>query len=147
MRLSSIPDYTPVMASKTYKGSCHCGRIKFQAELDLAEGTGKCNCTSCWKKRWWSIRAKPEGFVALGGEEHMSNFKPGQDKGHGGCKHCGVHVYAWVAKTDWNPAEYVSISVASLDDLDPAELAAAPVKFMDGRADNWWHPPAETRHL
>jgi hypothetical protein len=34
-----------------------------------------------------------------------------------------------------------------LDDLDPAELIAAPVTFMDGRADNWWEAPAETRHL
>ena len=48
---------------------------------------------------------------------------------------------------EWNDGEYVSINVAALDDLDPADLVAAPVKYMDGRADNWWEPPKETRHL
>jgi hypothetical protein len=41
----------------------------------------------------------------------------------------------------------VAVSVAALDDLDPAELVSAPVQYCDGRADNWWNPPAETRHL
>jgi hypothetical protein len=137
------------MANKTFHGSCHCKRITFEADIDFAAtGTGKCNCTSCWKKRWWSVRAKPESFRALGGEEHMSGYKPGQKKGHTGfCKHCGVIAYGWVAKSEWNEHEYVSVNVAALDDLDPAELVAAPVQYMDGRHDNWWNPPAETRHL
>lgn len=136
------------MANKTYRGSCHCGKVRFEATLDLAAGTGKCNCTSCWKKRWWSARVQPENFRALGGAEMLSGYQPGAERGHRGfCTRCGVFPYAWVAKSEWNPTEYVSINVAALDDLDPAELAAAPVQYMDGRTNNWWHPPAETRHL
>ncbi len=136
------------MAKKTYRGSCFCRRVTYEADLDLTEGTGKCNCTSCWKKRWWSIRAKPEDFRALTGAEELSGYKPGQETGHGGfCKHCGVHVYAWVDKAEWNPADYVAVAVSSLDDVDFSELAEAPVQYMDGRADNWWNAPKETRHL
>jgi len=65
----------------------------------------------------------------------------------GFCKTCGVIPYGWVEVSEWNPKTYVSTSVAALDDLDPAELAAASVTYCDGKADNWWNPLAETRHL
>ena len=82
------------------------------------------------------------------GRAELSEYSPGQATGHRGfCKHCGVIPYGWVDAADWNDGEYVSINVACLDDLDPAELVAAPVQYMDGRADNWWDAPAETRHL
>jgi hypothetical protein len=136
------------MALKTYQGSCHCGRVKFQVSLDLADGTSKCNCTNCWKKRAWTARVKPENFRAIAGEQELSGHKPSAEDGHGGfCKHCGVQLYNWVEVSEWNDTRYVSVSVAALDDLDPAELAGAPVTYCDGRANNWWNPPAETRHL
>jgi hypothetical protein len=122
--------------------------VKFEADIDFTQGTGKCNCTSCWKRRWWSVSAKPADFRALAGESELSKHRPGQASGHGGfCKHCGVTPYGYSEKADWNDGEYFSINVACLDDLDPAELVAAPVQYMDGRADSWWTMPAETRHL
>lgn len=133
------------MAIKTYQGSCFCKRIKFEADLDFSEGTGKCNCTSCWKRRMWSVRAKPENFRSISGADDRGHF--GQ-RGHGGfCKECGVVTYLRVPKAEWNEHEYVSVAVSALDNLDPAELAAAPVRYMDGLHDNWWSEPAEHRHL
>ena len=55
------------MDKKRYQGSCACGRVKFEADLDISQGTHKCNCTHCWKRRWWSVKAGidlPPAFVA-----------------------------------------------------------------------------------
>ena len=127
------------MEKKLYQGSCHCGRVKFEAELNLAEGTMKCNCTRCWKKRAWTAWASADGFRILQGADELSAYKAGHVKGHGGfCKHCGVEVFNWVQAAEWNDGEYVSISIAAIDDLEAATLLAAPVQYCDGRADNWW---------
>jgi hypothetical protein len=39
------------------------------------------------------------------------------------------------------------VKLACLDDVDPKDLAEAPVNFANGRDNKWWEPPAETRHL
>ena len=137
------------MTTKTYRGSCYCGRVTFTADIDFAvAGTGKCNCTSCWKRRWWAVSIQPDAFAATSGEEHLHHHPVGAKDGRGWfCRHCGVTPYVRIEGAEWNDGPYVQINVAALDDLDPAELIAAPVRYADGRHDNWWHPPAEIRHL
>lgn len=43
--------------------------------------------------------------------------------------------------------DYVAIQLASLDDVDPQELIAAPIRYRGGRHNNWGKVPEETRHL
>jgi hypothetical protein len=135
------------MSKQTYQGSCQCGRVKFEAAIDLSQGTSKCNCTSCWKKRSWTVRCAPDDFRSLSGASELVNNSKLSSAGGGFCKHCGVAPYGFVDQSEWNPTAYVSVNVAVLDNLEPADLVEAPIQYCDGRADNWWNPPAEIRHL
>ena|SRR5262245_53093886 len=128
------------MSTKTFHGSCQCKAVKFEADIDLGQGTSKCNCTSCWKRRWWSVRAKTDNFRPLGGEDKL-------DAARGFCTGCGIIPYRKVEAAPWNDGAYVAINVAALDDLAPQELMAAPLQLCDGRNDDWFHTPEFSAHL
>lgn len=132
---------------KTYKGSCHCGAVRYEADIDLAQGTNKCNCSICTKTRNWNVIIKPDAFRQVSGDEALSDYRFGSKQGaHLFCKHCGIRTFERGHVKEIG-GDYVSIKVASLDDVDPRELAAAPVRFANGRENKWWEPPTETRHL
>jgi hypothetical protein len=132
---------------KTYKGSCHCGAVRFEADIDFAQGTNKCNCTICTKTRNWNVILKPDAFRLLSGADALSDYQFGSKAGHHlFCRTCGVRSFerGYVEQIG---GDYVSIKVASLDDVTPQELIDAPVKYANGRDNSWWLPPTETRHL
>lgn len=136
---------------QTYHGSCHCGAVTFEADIDLARGTGKCNCTFCWKQRMWNVgQLAPDDFRLLTGEEALGDYSKAGDWGevhHHFCTRCGIatHGHGRIVQIGGNP--YYSVHLAALDDLPTEALIAAPVQYQDGRHDNWWNVPAETRHL
>lgn len=134
---------------KTYHGSCHCKAVTYEVELDLAKGTGKCNCTYCWKIRNWSAQTSPAQFRLLSGAEVLGDYgKSGEwgDGHHRYCKLCGVTTHGH-GRIEAMGGEYVGVQVSTLDDLPVAELLAAPVHYADGLHDNWMNRPAEIRHL
>jgi len=132
---------------KTYKGSCHCGRVRFEADIDLTDGTFKCNCSICTKARNWLTLVSPDAFRLLEGEAELSDYQFGAQKIHHlFCRNCGVRSFGRGDIPELGGKVY-AVNVLCLDDIDIGELVAAPISFFDGRNDNWQEPPAEIRHL
>jgi hypothetical protein len=132
---------------KTYTGSCHCGAVRFEADLDLSAGTGRCNCSYCAKVRNWSARTKPEQFRLVAGEDMLSDYTFGTNSAHHQfCKRCGVRTFS-KGYIEQMGGAFVSVMLSCLDGVDPGELANAPVRYMNGRDNKWFDAPSETRHL
>jgi hypothetical protein len=135
------------MTLKTYHGSCHCGAVRFEADIDLAAGTGKCNCTFCTKTRNWSVSLKPDAFRLLAGEDALGAYEFGTHSAHHMfCRHCGIRSFT-KGYIEQIGGDFVSVAVNTLDDVSPEELIEAPVRYSNGRDNAWWDVPAETRHL
>jgi hypothetical protein len=131
---------------KTYQGSCHCGAVRFAAELDLSGVTSRCNCSICTKSRFWKTVIPARDFHLLQGEDALSEYRFGGDNiAHRFCHRCGVKTFGRGHLDEIGA--FVAVNVACLDDATPEELAAAPIKYEDGRNNNWESPPAVTRYL
>jgi hypothetical protein len=132
---------------KTYHGSCHCGAVRFEAQVDLTQGTGRCNCSFCAKARWWAAIIKPEAFRLLSGEGQLRDYQFGSHSAHHlFCTTCGVRPFGR-GHVEQIGGDFVSVNLMCLDDVGEKELAEASVRFMNGRDNDWWHAPPETRHL
>jgi hypothetical protein len=130
----------------TYLGSCHCGAVRFEADIDLSQGTIRCNCTLCTKLRNWAAIVPADAFRLVQGEASLSEYRCNtRTEQHFFCAACGVRPFGMGSSPRWGP--YVAVSVHCLDDVAADELAAAPISFLDGRKDNWTTPPADVRNL
>jgi hypothetical protein len=130
---------------KTYQGSCHCGAVRYEADVDLAEGTFRCNCSICFKSRAWLAAVPGASFRLLAGEDRLQDYQFGPKRlHHPFCTSCGVRPFSRGQDPKGNP--FYAVRVNCLDGFEEAELVAAPVQYFDMRQDNM-KAPAETRHL
>jgi hypothetical protein len=133
---------------RTYAGSCHCGAVQFEAEVDIAAGTDKCNCTYCAKVRLWSVEATLKTFRLIAGEDALADYRGGNEVAHHPfCRRCGVHAFDRIDMPNMSGRTYFNVSIACLSGVDVEELMAAPVRYYDGLHDRWDQQPEEMRHL
>lgn len=131
---------------QTYTGGCHCGAVRYEADLDLSQGTLKCNCSVCTKARAWLAFTPGDQFRLLQGADVLTDYQFGGHRIHHlFCKHCGVKSFARAQGPDGKPG--VAVMLSCLDNIPDQELVALPVMYVDGRHDNFTAPPKETRHL
>ena len=114
------------------QGRCHCGRVQFQARIDLRNGF-RCNCTICTKLGSFVATAEPGSFV-LSGEENLNTYSFGQQRlRRFFCKSCGTLCFA---RGPGAQPRQEDVNV-NLNTLEGIELRDLPVGYFDGRHDNF----------
>jgi hypothetical protein len=80
-------------------GSCHCGFIKYEAEVD-PEKVSVCHCTDCQTLSGTAFRtvvpAPREGFRLLAGQPkiYIKTAESGNKRAQAFCPECGSPIYA-----------------------------------------------------
>jgi hypothetical protein len=112
-----------------YRGSCHCGRIRYEVEGEVDSGMA-CNCSMCSRKGallWFVPRAN---LKLLTPEDAASTYLFNKHViQHRFCPTCGIHPYGEGAGP--GGAQMAAINLRTLEDFD---LAGVPVKHFDGKA-------------
>ena len=130
---------------KTYQGSCHCGAVKFEADLDLTQSSYRCNCSICRRTRFWPAVARPEGFRLLSDEGQLTQYQFNTGKNlHFFCKRCGVRPFG--VGTETPIGKMYGVNIGCLENVSEQELSRIPITYVDGRNDRF-APPEHCSHL
>lgn len=131
---------------KTYQGSCHCGAVKFEADLDLSLPSFRCNCSICRRTRFWPAIATPNEFRLLAGEGEMAEYRFNTQKNqHFFCRHCGVRAFG--VGNDTPIGTMIGVNIGCLEGVTEKELSALPITYVDGMHDRWDRAPEFFSHL
>jgi len=110
---------------RTFRGSCHCGGVAFEADSDL-EGLIECNCSHCYRKGLVLAFLRPDAFRLLRGEDRLSEYLFNRHViRHRFCKTCGVEVYGQGKGPDGE--DMLAVNARTLEDVEPWTLV--PVRF------------------
>jgi len=111
-----------------YKGSCHCGQVQFEVEIELSRVV-TCNCSICVRKGAVYTAVPESRFNLIQGEDELTLYQFGTGTAkHYFCKQCGIHPFH---RSRMNP-EHWTINVNCLEQVDRDALEP---KMFDGQ--NW----------
>ena len=109
------------------EGGCHCGRVRFRAQVDL-DHLSQCSCSVCTKKGILILSIFPTEFELLRGKDALTVYTFGTGTAqHPFCSHCGMHAF-YVPRSQ---PDKVTVNARCLDDIDGPALQ--PKRFFDGR--------------
>lgn len=112
-----------------YEGSCHCGKIAFEAEGEIKEAMA-CNCSICQRSGtllWFVPMAK---FQLITPQDAVSTYTFNKHIiKHRFCAVCGIRPYADAMDPQGNAM--AAINIRCLEGID---LTAIPVRHFDGRS-------------
>ncbi|MGZ9810366.1 GFA family protein [Pseudoroseicyclus sp. H15] len=110
------------MALTHVTGSCQCGAVRFEADVDMDHAV-TCNCSRC--QRLGAVFAfVPKGnFTQLSGEGEMTEYLFNTQKiSHRFCKTCGIETFGFGDAPDGSAI--VAINLNAVEGIDPRAVEA-----------------------
>ena len=110
-------------------GGCHCGKVRFSAEVPEAVEVLDCNCSICAMTGFRHLIVPHGDFVLLSGEQALASYRFGTGAAnHLFCGACGV-------KSFYQPRSHPDAWSLNLNALDDVERLTIAYRAFDGR--NW----------
>lgn len=125
-------------APVTLNGSCHCGAVKFTAELNEGLASARrCTCSLCRMRGAVAVTSTPDGFRITQGEERLATYRFNTRVAeHHFCTVCGIYTHH---KRRSNPNE-MGVNAACLEGVSPFDFREIVVN--DGER----HPSDDREH-
>ena len=109
------------MATETYRGSCQCGAVAYEADADLGGTVVTCNCSRCERLGTTLTFVAPDAFRLETGEGAMTEYRFASETiQHLFCSICGVESFARGKMPDGTPM--IAVNVNCLEGVDPRAL-------------------------
>lgn len=112
-----------------HKGSCHCGRVRFEVEADQDLEVSECNCSICGKSGYLHLIVAKKNFHLLCGADNLTTYTfDTHEAKHLFCKTCGIKSF-YIPRSHPNG---VSVNVRCLDE---GSVRSMHIEQFDGK--NW----------
>lgn len=115
---------------KTYVGSCHCGKVRYEAQANLEQPLVSCNCSMCGRNGALMTFVPAEQFKLLSGEDVLTDYLFNKKQIHHlFCSECGIRSFARGVGRDGSAM--FMLNVRCLEGVDPSSFQ---VTHYDGRS-------------
>jgi hypothetical protein len=97
-------------------GSCHCGTVQFEAEVDTSSGL-ECNCSYCAKAAPLLAFTSADQFRQTAGEDSLTDYRFNKRNiAHLFCATCGISAFG--RGTGPDGTEMAAINLRCVDGID-----------------------------
>jgi hypothetical protein len=108
-------------------GSCHCGAVRFEAEVPQAVEVLDCNCSICAATGFRHLIVPHKDFRLISGADRLTSYRFGTGAAdHMFCSVCGIKSFYQPRS---HPAAW-SVNLNALDDISGLSITATA---FDGR--------------
>lgn len=110
---------------ETKRGSCHCGNVQYQVEINLSEPVIECNCSHCQIKGLLLSFVPLDAFTLTQGQESLTDYRFNTHViEHLFCPTCGVQPFGKGEGKDGK--KMVAINVRTITGIDLGTLTKVP---------------------